>query len=60
MKNLILKNGQKTIEFGGIVHNGEIEVEIDDDAADLFAYTWITKPNLIALNKHIEGLLKEM
>jgi len=60
MKHLILKNGQKTIEFGGIIHSGQVEVEINNEEVDLFAYTWMDKPNLIALNKHIEALLKEM
>ena len=60
MKNLILKNGYKTIEFCGTVKNKEIEVEIEDDMQDLYAYTWLNKQDLIVLSKHINSLIKEM
>jgi hypothetical protein len=60
MKNLILKNGTKTIEFCGTIKGEEIEVEIEDDMNDLYAWTWLNKQDLIVLSKHINNLIKEM
>jgi hypothetical protein len=60
IKTLKLKNRGAEIKFCGNIQDGEIEVEIEDDMRNLFAYTYLTKQDLIDLRKHIDEVLQEM
>ena len=60
VKLLRLKNGTKVINFSGNAIDKEIEVEIEDDMNDYYAYTYLTKKDLIAIKEHIDSVLKQM
>lgn len=60
IKTLKLKNRGAAIKFYGIIQDGEIEVEIENDMRDLFAYAYLTKQNLFDIKEHIDKVLQEM
>jgi len=60
VKTLTLKNRGTEIKICGNIRDGEIEMEMEDDMRDLFAYTYLTKQDLIDLRKHIDEVLQEM
>tara|TARA_R110002153_G_C12891065_1_gene450860 strand:+ start:274 stop:459 length:186 start_codon:yes stop_codon:yes gene_type:complete len=60
VKALKLKNRGTEIKFCGNIQDGEIEVEIEDDMRDLFAYTYLTKQDLIDIKEHVDKVLQEM
>jgi len=60
IKTLKLKNRDTEIKFGGNITDGEIEIEIEDDIRNLFAYTYLTKQDLNDIKEHIDKVLQEM
>jgi hypothetical protein len=60
MTDLNVKNRDTSIKICGTIYNKEVEIEIEDDMRDLYAYTYLNKQNLIDLNKHITSLIEQM
>jgi len=59
-KTLRINDRPRAIKFSGNVSNGKIEIEIEDNLNDYYAYAYLNKLNLIALKKHIDEVLKDM
>tara|TARA_R110002051_G_C8769409_1_gene503312 strand:+ start:1611 stop:1793 length:183 start_codon:yes stop_codon:yes gene_type:complete len=60
MTELNIKNRDASIKICGTIYNNEVEIEIEDDMRDLYAYAYLNKQNLIDLSKHITLLIEEM
>jgi hypothetical protein len=60
MTELNIKNRDASIKICGTIYNKEVEIEIEDDMRDLYAYASLNKQNLIDLSNHITLLIEKM